>query len=114
MRYILTVSRDAPGVANAKLKGSVKTSSDAATSAEIQGDRIWAVRFAKVHKGLLRSRWRQTEAVIGAALDGNGEEEEKIDDVLKHEGIAYSKMTEVATDRGQFVFVTGVNSRSKE
>ncbi|KAJ0132196.1 hypothetical protein HZ326_24727 [Fusarium oxysporum f. sp. albedinis] len=47
-------------------------------SAQLQGDLIWAIRFAKVHIGLLRPRWMQIEETVGAALDAREEEEESV------------------------------------
>lgn len=69
-----------------KLRGSRNDSTESNRSAEIQSDRVWAVRFAKIHKGLLRRRWMQTEETIGAALDGDDVEDEEVQEVLRHEG----------------------------
>ncbi|KAM4055140.1 hypothetical protein HRG_005947 [Hirsutella rhossiliensis] len=97
-------SLDVAGVANATLRASDKSSNSRIKSTAFQGDRIWAVRFAKVQKGLLRPRWKQTEATVGAALDGSGEEEENVGEVLQHQGMADFTTTEAKTDRGHFIF----------
>jgi hypothetical protein len=78
-------------------------------SDEIQGDRIWAVRFAKVHKGMLRHRWMQTEETVGAALGKGDEEEEGVGQVLDHEGIKDAKFVEIEMvgARTKLAFVTG-------
>ncbi|KAI0184664.1 hypothetical protein EV127DRAFT_464313 [Xylaria flabelliformis] len=100
---------DVPGVVNAKLQGSHKRSIENNKSAEIKGDRVWAVRFAKVHKGLLRRRWMQTEETAGAALDGDYEEE-SVREVLNYEGLKDAKIADITVTGGEgngWVFVTG-------
>lgn len=78
-------------------------------SNEIQGDRIWAVRFAKIHKGMLRRRWMQTEETVGAALGKGDEEEEEVSQVLVHEGIKDAEIVEleIAGAGNKLAFVTG-------
>ncbi|KAF4428916.1 hypothetical protein F53441_14029 [Fusarium austroafricanum] len=99
---------DVPGVASAKLNASIKNSNETSKSVQVQGDRIWAVRFAKVHKGLLRPRWMQTEETVGAALDGKGQGDELVEEVLQHEEITDFEIAQLSTDRhGQMFFVTG-------
>ncbi|KAI1131557.1 hypothetical protein F5Y10DRAFT_233541 [Nemania abortiva] len=101
---------DVPGILNTKLYGSYKHSTESSTSANIGGDRVWAVRFAKVHKGLLRRRWMQTEEIAGAALDGGHEEEEQVREVLNHEGLKNAEVIDVMATEGEgneWVFVTG-------
>ncbi|KAF5674769.1 hypothetical protein FCIRC_7634 [Fusarium circinatum] len=105
---------DIPGIANAKVTASVKSSNETTKSAQVQGDRIWAVRFAKVHKGILRSRWMQTEETVGAALDWKAQDDEEVGDVLQHEEITNFEITQVATDRhGQITFVTGAEVKEE-
>lgn len=101
---------DISSIATTNLDASRANKTETSNSAEIQGDRIWAVRFAKVHKGLLRSRWIQTEVTVGAALDGSEEEKEKVGDVLKNEGISDFGIVETTTEGQNFVFVTGVST----
>ncbi|KAG4295228.1 hypothetical protein FPRO06_01812 [Fusarium proliferatum] len=99
---------DIPGIANAKFNASTRSSNETTKSAQVQGDRIWAVRFAKVHKGLMRSRWMQTEETVGAALDSKAQDDEKVEDVLRHEEITEFEIAQVANDPyGQIIFVTG-------
>ncbi|KAF4957459.1 hypothetical protein FGADI_3095 [Fusarium gaditjirri] len=106
---------DIPGIANAKLTASVKSSNEITKSTQVQGDRIWAVRFAKVHKGLMRSRWMQTEETIGAALDSKAQDNESVVEVLQHEEMTDFEITEVATDRhGQMIFVTGTEGKQRQ
>ncbi|CVL03097.1 uncharacterized protein FPRN_00117 [Fusarium proliferatum] len=106
---------DIPGIANAKVTASVKSSNETTKSVQVQGDRIWAVRFAKVHKGLMRSRWMQTEETVGAALGWKPLEEEEVQDVLQHEEITSFEITQVATERhGQIIFVTGAEGQEEQ
>ncbi|KAK0753523.1 hypothetical protein B0T18DRAFT_313263 [Schizothecium vesticola] len=91
---------DIPGVANFKVGDTHKNITETHKSAQIQGDRVWAVRFAKVHKGLLRRKWMQTEEIAGAALDGDDEGEEQVQKVLEHEGLEKAKVTECPTALG--------------
>lgn len=88
------------------MNASIKSNNEVSKSGTVQGDRIWAVRFAKIHKGLLRSRWEQTEQTIGAALDGGKEVEEEVSEVLLHEGITDVTVTRAASDCEQLTFVT--------
>lgn len=107
--------RDMPGFANAKVAVSVKSSNETTKSAQVQGDRIWAVRFAKVHKGLIRSRWMQTEETVGAALDWKAQHDEKVEDVLQHEEIRDFQIVAVANDHhGQMIFVTGAKGKKEK
>ncbi|KAK1243898.1 hypothetical protein MKX08_002036 [Trichoderma sp. CBMAI-0020] len=78
---------DTPKISNARLHSTHQQSTITNISDEIQGDRIWAVRFAKVHKGIFCRRWMQTEETIGATLGKDDEEEEVVGQVLDHEGI---------------------------
>ncbi|KAF5962662.1 hypothetical protein FBULB1_13948 [Fusarium bulbicola] len=106
---------DIPGIANAKITASAKSSNETTKSAQVQGDRIWAVRFAKVHKGLMRSRWMQTEETVGAALDGEAQHHEKVEDVLQQEEIGDFKIAQVVNDgHGQMLFVTGAESKKEQ
>lgn len=102
---------DLAGLANANLSTTFSTSTEESRSADFQDDRVWAVRFAKVHKGLLRSRWMQTEVTAGAALDGGDDEAEEPLKVLKHEGLENVEVVNLDTEMGtggkQFVFVEG-------
>lgn len=104
---------DVLSIAKAKLNASFTHNSETTISSETQGDRIWAIRLAKIHKGLLRPRWQQTEVTIGAALGGDREEEEKVGEVLQQEGITDFKIIEAAANDGEFVFVTGVTKDTK-
>ncbi|KAG5762508.1 hypothetical protein H9Q72_009387 [Fusarium xylarioides] len=104
---------DIPGIAKAKMTASVKSSDETTKSVQVQGDRIWAVRFAKVHKGLMRTRWMQTEETVGAALDWKVQDDEKVEDVLQHEGMTKFEITQAATSR-QMVFVTGLEGGKEE
>lgn len=109
---MLITFRDIPGIANAKFNASVKSSDETTKSAQVQGDRIWAVRFAKVHKGLMRSRWMQTEETVGAALDSKAQDDEKVEDVLRHEEITEFELAQVANNPyGQMIFVTGAECK---
>ncbi|KAF5572635.1 hypothetical protein FPCIR_14218 [Fusarium pseudocircinatum] len=106
---------DIPGIANAKITASAKSSNETTKSTQIQGDRIWAVRFAKVHKGLMRSRWMQTEETVGAALDWKAQHDEKVEDVLRHEKISDFEIAQVTNDRhGQMIFVTGAEGKQEQ
>lgn len=79
--FILVTVRDIPGKTKERLNATDKRISETTKSAQLQGDRIWVVRFAKVHKGLFWPRWMQTEEAFGAALDGR-EEEKSLGEVL--------------------------------
>ncbi len=68
---------------------------------------MWAVRFSKIHKGLLRRRWIQTEETAGAALDGGDEDEEKVREVLDNEGLKAVEAVDIAINGDKVVFVTG-------
>jgi len=103
---------DVPNIVKVKLDASFTYNSETTISSETQGDRIWAIRLAKIHKGLLRPRWQQTEVTIGAALDGE-EEEEKVGEVLRQEGIIDFKIVEAETNDENFVIVTGVTKAQK-
>ncbi|OTA94290.1 hypothetical protein M434DRAFT_394842 [Hypoxylon sp. CO27-5] len=101
---------DLLGASAMKLQGSHKDSTENNTSAEIQGDRVWAVRFAKIHKGWLQRKWIHTEATIGSALDGgNEEEEEDVQEVLDHEGWHGIKLVKLSATEttGELVFAMG-------
>ena len=97
-----------PGIAKAKFTTSFARDNETTISSKTQGDRVWAIRLAKIHKGLLRPRWQQTGVTVGAALDGDGEEDEKVDEVLQQEGITDFRIDKAATSNGEFVFVTRV------
>lgn len=90
----LSPARDLPGAANFKVGDTHKNSTETQKSAQVLGDRVWAVRFAKIHKGLLHRKWMQTEETAGAALDGDDEGEEQVQKVLEHEGLEKAKVTE--------------------
>ncbi|EHK41815.1 hypothetical protein TRIATDRAFT_302204 [Trichoderma atroviride IMI 206040] len=100
---------DIPGILNTNTHGSHQRGTKKDMSNEIQGDRIWAVRFAKVHKGMLRRRWMQTEETVGAALGKGDEEGEEIGQVLEHEGIKDAGIVELemAGAGNKLAFVTG-------
>lgn len=106
----LSPTRGLAGAANFSIGDAHKNSTENHKSAQIQGDRIWAVRFAKIHKGLLRRKWMQTEETVGAALDGDEEGEENIRKVLEHEGLGEAEITEcpsaLGTERWSFVKMT--------
>lgn len=103
---ILIICRDVPGVANLKVDAGFNSSSEITKSMQVVGDRVWAVRFAKVHKGLLRPRWMQTEETIGAALDGAWAEEEEVSKVLEREAIAEFRISKTHTNLGEFIFIS--------
>ncbi|KAJ4016198.1 hypothetical protein NW752_003322 [Fusarium irregulare] len=101
---------DIPGIVNARANASITSSNEVSKSASVQGDRIWAVRLAKIHKGFLRSRWEQTGETIGAALDGCKNEEENVSEVLLQEGVTDVNILQAASERGQLTFVTAPGS----
>ncbi|KAK1706681.1 hypothetical protein BDP67DRAFT_476031 [Colletotrichum lupini] len=106
-----SIDLDIAGAANSKIGDTHKNSTETHKSAQIQGDRVWAVRFAKVHKGLLRRKWMQTEETAGAALDGDKEGEEQVQKVLEHEGLSNAVVTECPAALGDtetWSFVTMV------
>ncbi|KAK8044444.1 hypothetical protein PG993_004468, partial [Apiospora rasikravindrae] len=78
---------DVPGVANANIDASYSREHGNSMSVDLPTDRVWAIRLAKIHKGALRSRWQQSEVTVGAALDGEVEEE-NIEEVLASEGLS--------------------------
>lgn len=99
---------DVAGLVNFKLSTTLSKSTDETRQAQLQGDRIWAVRFAKIHKGLLRSRWTQTAETAGATLSEHEEEAERPSEVLKHEEVGDFEVVEFQgdADSGQrFSFV---------
>ncbi|KAJ1322997.1 hypothetical protein MN608_11851 [Microdochium nivale] len=102
---------DFAGLANANVSTTYSTSTEESRSSGFQDDRVWAVRFAKVHKGFLRSRWMQTEVTAGAALDGGDDEAEEPQEVLKHEGLENVEVVDLDGDEDtggkRFVFVEG-------
>jgi len=104
---------DVEAVAGGNLEAHHSHNKGSVISSEIQGDTIWAVRFAKVHKGLLSPKWQQTEETIGAALDGQAEQEEKVEEVLSHEGIADFEIVEAESNDKSFVFITGVIKKAE-
>ncbi|KAK7943832.1 uncharacterized protein PG986_012945 [Apiospora aurea] len=77
---------DLPGVANANIDASYSREHGNSMSVDLSTDRVWAIRLVKIHKGALRSRWQQSEVTVGAALDGDVEEE-NIEEVLVSEGL---------------------------
>lgn len=89
----MSPARDIPAAVNFKVGDMHKNSTETHKSAQVQSDRVWAVRFAKVHKGLLRRKWLQTEETAGAALDGDDEGEEQVQKVLEHEGLEKAEVT---------------------
>ncbi|KAL8364201.1 hypothetical protein RB601_009780 [Gaeumannomyces tritici] len=91
---------DVPGAANCQVGDTHERSTETQMSAQIQGDRVWAVRFAKIHKGLLRRKWMQTEETVGAALDGGDEGEEEVRKVLEHEGLRNAEVVECPAAAG--------------
>ncbi|KAG5790724.1 hypothetical protein H9Q69_010218 [Fusarium xylarioides] len=79
---------DIPGIAKAKMTASVKSSDET-------------------------TKWMQTEETVGAALDWKVQDDEKVEDVLQHEGMTKFEITQAATSR-QMVFVTGLEGGKEE
>ncbi|KXH43874.1 hypothetical protein CSAL01_01790 [Colletotrichum salicis] len=48
-----TVAKELPAIASVRAEPSVARSKDMTTAAEKQSDFVWAIRLAKVHKGIL-------------------------------------------------------------
>lgn len=105
----LSRRRDIPKMFNARIHGTHQHGTNINISDEIQGDRIWAVRFAKVHKGVLCRRWMQTEETVGATLGKSEEEEEDVSQVLGYEAIKYAEIIDLkmAGASSKLIFVLG-------
>ncbi|KAH6887069.1 hypothetical protein B0T10DRAFT_443307 [Thelonectria olida] len=96
---------DISGVANAHFDISRSRDHENSLSLSLTTDRIWAIRFAKIHKGFLSSRWKQSEATVGATLDGEEEVEEKVEDVLVDEGLNQFETVTAGNEKEQVMFV---------
>ncbi|KAJ3472040.1 hypothetical protein NLG97_g11340 [Lecanicillium saksenae] len=100
---------DASGAGNASIDMGYKNTEETFKSGHTEGDRVWAVRLAKVHNGRRCRRWMQTEEPEGYALDVDGEAEEDVAEVLRFEGVEDFDILECAAggDRDETLsFVT--------
>ncbi|KAJ4009466.1 hypothetical protein NW752_009055 [Fusarium irregulare] len=77
---------DVPALATLKATVNNNRASSQGSSGEYQGDFIWAIRLAKVHKGLLMSRW-SVAAHSERATFTNGDGEADVEGALTGEGL---------------------------
>jgi len=101
----LTTCSEFPGVAELSLDASLTHETGTSSAAERRSDFVWAVRLAKIKKGILDGEWSHTTFAKGASF-GIGEEEgdgENLVKALEEEGLTGIKEADVGQDDDVFL-----------
>ncbi|KAI1069300.1 hypothetical protein LB507_008585 [Fusarium sp. FIESC RH6] len=77
---------DVPGIATLAATATTNHEVSKKSSGTYTGDFVWAIRLAKVHKGLLTRDWSVAAYSKRATFDGDGGDAD-IEGALKHEGL---------------------------
>ncbi|PMD52483.1 uncharacterized protein K444DRAFT_619940 [Hyaloscypha bicolor E] len=92
------------GVASAGLDAKILNETEVKTNAQITTDFIWAIRLAKISKGLLDRRWSYETFSTGSifGVDTGEDEGQEIADALKCEGLQIEKV-DISSEGDVFV-----------
>ncbi|KAI1016803.1 hypothetical protein LB504_007069 [Fusarium proliferatum] len=99
---------DLPLVATMRATATNKRIASQRVSGEHPGDFIWAIRLAKIHKGLLAKDWSVDPYTKRATFAAGDENELNVESVLRDEGL--EGFTSVEDDRLDEVLVLGENT----
>jgi len=102
---MLTVFRDLPLVATMRATATNKRIASQLVSGEHPGDFIWAIRLAKIHKGLLAKDWSVDPYTKRATFAAGDQNELNVERVLRDEGL--EGFTIVEDDKLDEVLVLG-------
>lgn len=96
---------EVPGVVTGKLEATRSTNSKVSHSVDGASDFVWAIRLAKISKGILDTTWTPETYSRGATF-GMKEHRAKIQDILSEEGVEATEI--VPTNRGGALILQGV------
>jgi hypothetical protein len=97
--------RDLPAIAQAGFDASVSNETEVSSSAQETTDFVWAVRLARISKGLIDRMWSHETFFKGAtfSLDDEVEEGQQIFDALKSEGFEGFKKVDITSKDDVFI-----------
>ncbi|KAL6832174.1 hypothetical protein V8C40DRAFT_238036 [Trichoderma camerunense] len=103
-------STEIPTIAKVGFKLSGSSETEISSTGQKTTDFVWAVRLAKITKGLIDRRWSHETLSKGATfgLDGGEESAQDIIDALQDEGL--ESATEANFEMADDVFVVGADS----
>jgi hypothetical protein len=99
-----------PAIAEAGIEVSVPNETEVSSTAQKTTDFVWAIRLAKISKGLIDRQWSHETLSSGATfgLDDEAEKGQQIVDALQGEGLEGVEKVNVKLDDD--VFVIGTDS----
>lgn len=86
-QLILIIYSDLPLVATMRATATNKRIASQRVSGEHPEDFIWAIRLAKIHKGLLMKDWSVDPYTKRATFAGGDDSELNVESVLRDEGL---------------------------
>ncbi len=99
-----------PAIAEVGIDVSVPNETELLSTAQKTTDFVWAVRLAKISKGLIDRQWSHETFSSGATfgLDDQAEKGQRIVDVLRGEGLEEVERFNIKVDAD--IFVLGTDS----
>lgn len=103
----LTFIRGIAGIAEASLDANVNRETGTSTAAARRSDFVWAIRVAKVSKGVLDGEWSHTTFAKGASfgLNEDKDEGEQLVEALAREGFEDVGKVSIDKDKGHVFLI---------
>ncbi|KAK1636102.1 hypothetical protein BDP81DRAFT_450045 [Colletotrichum phormii] len=104
IEYGFGVEAELPAIASIRAEPNVARSKDMTTAAEKQSDFVWAIRLAKVRKGILMKDW-SVGPYTNKATFNDREDEVDVEQIVSAEGVTPTRVLEDAVHDEAFVIL---------